>query len=127
VKLRCRIEGLAVLQGRFSAIAAEDAFAPDLHEAAEDIRARAAAGLTDGAAPESRSGALAQSLVVERGDRGGYAVSTPLDHGWHLEFGSAARPASPWLAPALEAGKPGLLARIRERLSHTVAAARNLR
>ena len=116
MKLNARVEGLSALNARFSAVADEASFAPDLQDAAEDIRQRAAANLSDGALPESRTGALADSLTVSADEAGGYTVSTPLDHGWHLEFGSLARPAAPWLEPATEEAQPGLIARIAARL-----------
>jgi hypothetical protein len=117
VKLNARVEGLAALGARFFAVAEEASFAPDLQHAAEDIRRHAAANLADGAPPDNRTSALAKSLTVRPDGAGGYTVSTPLDHGWHLEFGSLARPAAPWLAPAAEEAQPSLLARIRARLN----------
>jgi hypothetical protein len=117
VKLKARVEGLAALGTRFSAVAEEASFTPDLQHAAEDIRQRAAAHLADGASSDDRTGALGKSLSVSPDGAGGYTVSTPLDHGWHLEFGSLARPAAPWLAPAAEEAQPSLVARIRARLN----------
>lgn len=115
MRLRGRIEGLARFQAALAEIGGGEDIAQDLAATAEDIRKRAAANLPDGA--------LAQSLTVNASGDGGYTVSTPLDHGWHREFGSIGRPATPWLAPAAEDAKPALLARIRNRLNGAAAAA----
>ncbi len=123
MKLSGRVEGLDTLSTGLAAIAEEAAFAPDLKATAEDIRARAAASLADGAPPESRSGVLARSLAVAQGDDGAVTVGTPLDYGWHLEFGSRARPARPWLAPAAEDARPGFVTRIASRMNAVLAAA----
>jgi len=124
MRLRNRIEGLDRLGAALSEVAAPQTLSADLGDAADAIRERAAANLTDGASPDSRSGALAQSLkVAPTSDGESYTVSTALDYGWHLEFGSRRRPASPWLAPAAESARPGLLARMRSRLNVTLAAA----
>ena len=117
MKLNARVEGLAALGTRFSAVAEEASFAPDLQHAAEDIRQRATANLADGASSDDRTGALGKSLTVSPDGAGGYTVSTPLDHGWHLEFGNLARPATPWLTPAAEESQPSLVPRIRARLN----------
>jgi hypothetical protein len=123
VKLTSRVDGLAALNARLSAIADDAAFAPDLRDTAEDIRARALAGLADGVPPDSRSGALAQSLTAERAEDGSYTVGTPLDYGWHLEFGSLTRPPRPWLAPAAEDARPGFIARVASHIGAKVRRA----
>jgi hypothetical protein len=110
-----RVEGLAGFQAALAEIARGEGIAEETAATADEIRDRAAAHLPDGV--------LAQSLSVTASGDGGYTVSTPLDHGWHLEFGSIGRPAAPWLAPAAEAARPGFLARIRNRLNGTTAAA----
>jgi hypothetical protein len=120
VKFNARVDGLQQLSARLAAVADDASLAPDLQGTAEDIRERAAAHL----AASGSSGALAQSLTVSPDNAGGYTVSTPLDYGWHLEFGSRTRAAKPWLAPATEAARLGLLARIGARLN---AALRRLR
>jgi hypothetical protein len=124
VKLTGRIDGLAELNARLSAIADDASLAPDLQATAGEIKDRAAARLADGVPPDSRSGALARSLTVQPAEDGGYTISTPLDYGWHLEFGSLTRPPSPWLAPAAEAARPGFIARMAGRLN---AALRSIR
>ena len=120
MKLTGRINGLASLNARLSAMTDDALFTPDLQDAAKDIRERALARLADGVPPDSRSGALAQSLTVQPAADGSYIVGTPLDYGWHLEFGSLDRAAAPWLAPAAEAARPGLIARIAGRVGATM-------
>ena len=117
MKLTSRVDGLDRLTARLSALADERAVADDLRDTAEEIRDRAAAALGDGGS----SGALATSLTVSPDGDGGYVVGTPLDHGWHREFGSRARPAAPWLAPAAEEARPGLVARLARRLDARAA------
>lgn len=110
MKLTGRVDGLAQLTARLSAIADETAFAPELQATAEDIRGEAAANLGEGSA-------LAQSLAVTPDSRGGYIVSTPLDDGWHREFGGLTRAPKPWLAPAAETARPRLIERLAGRLN----------
>lgn len=109
MKLTGRLSGLAQLNARLAAVADEAAFASDLKATAEDIRAAAAEHVGE-------ASALAQSLAVTSVE-GGYAVGTPLDYGWHREFGSLKRSAQPWLVPAAEAARLGLAARIAMRLN----------
>jgi hypothetical protein len=57
---------------------------------------------------------LAGSLkIVPAPDGTSVTVGTTLPQGWHQEFGSLTQPATPWLEPALEAARPGILARLR--------------
>ena len=118
--------GLGGLDG-FNAALAEigngEALAKVLAETAEEIRQRAVVNLADGAPPDNRTGALARSLTVTPSGDGGYIVGTPLDYGWHLEFGSAARPAMPWLTPAADDAQPGLAERAGDSLNATIAGA----
>jgi hypothetical protein len=123
VKLTSRVDGLAALNARLSAIADDASFAPDLQETAEDIRARALAGLADGVPPDSRSGALARSLAAERAEDGSYRVATALTYGWYLEFGSRTRPPRPWLSPAAEDARPGFIARVASHIGAKVRRA----
>lgn len=124
MRLRASIAGLPRLGGALSGIAEGAAVSEALRETAEDIRERAAAALTDGGAGlEASSGALARSLTLSQADDGSALVSTPLEHGWHLEHGTLRRPARPWLGPAAEATRPGLIARLRERLNSGLASA----
>jgi hypothetical protein len=112
VKLTTRVDGLGELEARLSRLADRRAIATDLREAAEEIRERAAANLASGGS----SGELAVSLTVTPDGDSGFVVATPLDHGWHREFGSRRRAAEPWLGPAAEAALPGLPARLAARL-----------
>jgi hypothetical protein len=112
VKLTARVAGLGELAPRLSRLADGHALAEELRETAEEVRERAAANL----AGNSSIGRLAASLTVTPDGGNGFVVATPLDHGWHREFGSRKRAAKPWLAPAAEAARPGLIARIAARL-----------
>ena len=118
--------GLGGLDG-FNAALAEigngEALAKALAETAEEICQRAVVNLADGAPPDSRTGALARSLTVTPSGDGGYIVGTPLDYGWHLEFGSTARPAMPWLTPAADDAQPSLAERAGDSLNATIAGA----
>jgi hypothetical protein len=124
MRLRARIDGLDRFAAALGEAADDAALSAELRATAEDIRERAAANLADGAAPESRSGALAQSLQVWPDPKGGaIRVGTAMDHGWHLEHGSRLRPPSPWLAPAAEEARPAFLARMRSALNAALASA----
>jgi hypothetical protein len=112
VKLTARVDGLGELAPRLSRLADGHALAVELRETAEEVRERAAANL----AGNGSSGRLAASLTVTPDGGNGFVVGTALDHGWHREFGSRLRGAKPWLAPAVEAARPGLIARIAARL-----------
>jgi hypothetical protein len=122
MRLRGRIDGLAGFRTALDEIARAPV-TEDVAATAEDVRERAVANLSEGAGRGNQTGALAQSLEINPGSDAGYNVGTLLDQGWHLEFGSRTRPAAPWLAPALDDARPGLLERIRNRLNDTAAAA----
>lgn len=51
---------------------------------------------------------------VSRGTMHAYAIGTPDPAGRYLEFGTARRPASPWLWPAFRARLPGIKHRLRK-------------
>jgi hypothetical protein len=121
--MRGGVAGLGGLNAALAEIGRAEALDEALAETAEDIRRRAAAMLADGAPPDSRTGALADTLTVTRDGDGGYVVGTPLDHGWHLEFGSTAKPAMPWLTPAAEDARAGLADRAKDSLNAAVADA----
>ena len=118
MKIHGRVEGLANLRGGLARIAERAALADALVAGAEDIRTAARANLQDGQPPDNRQGDLAASLVIAPAADGlSVTVGTTVAQGWHLEFGTLARPAMPWLEPALEAARPGILASIREWLA----------
>jgi hypothetical protein len=119
MKLNARVEGLSGLGKGLSAIASSPALTAALQAAGGEIRSAARRQLSDGLPPQdARRDDLAASLAVSLAPDGrGVTVGTALPHGWHLEFGSLRRSPAPWLAPALEAAKPAILARLREVLS----------
>ena len=118
MKIRGRVDGLESLSGGLARIGDSAELADALAASAEDIRTAARANLQDGQPPENRRGDLAASLMIAPAADGlSVTVGTTASEGWHLEFGSLARPATPWLQPALEAARPGILARLRQRLA----------
>jgi len=125
MKMTGRLDGLDALRGALGRIAGDAELEAQVNAAAEEIREAARAGLADGQTPDSRSGALARSLTVEpAGDGKSAVIGTDLDYGWHLEFGSLARSATPWLEPALDEARPGVLSRFRSWLASSSKHAR---
>ncbi len=118
MKFTTRLDGLDAFGAALSRIADPAVIGDEVQAAAENVRETARASLQDARPPDSRSGALAQSLTVDpAGDGMSWTVSTPLDYGWYLEFGSLGRPATPWLEPALDEARPGIISRIGERIA----------
>jgi hypothetical protein len=118
MRLTGRLDGLEQLRRALTRIAEPSELEASLKAGAEDIRAAAQAGLGDGRPPDSRTGALAASLSVEMAQGGTSArIGTGLDYGWHLEFGSLGGAPSPWLEPALEQARRGILARLKRWLA----------
>jgi hypothetical protein len=113
MKMRGSVDGLASLRTGLARIAEKAELADALLVAAEEVRTVARANLRDGQPPEDRRGALADSLSVAVAEDGSsVTVGTTLAQGWHAEFGTLARPATPWLEPAFEAARPGIIARV---------------
>ena len=118
MKMRGSVEGLASLRGGLARIADRVVLIDALVAAGETVRAAVLVNLQDGPPPENRRGELAASVaVVPAADGLSVTVSTTAAQGWHREFGTLARPATPWLEPALEAARPGILAALRQRLA----------
>lgn len=118
MKIRHRVSGLGSFGAALSRIAEPHSLTEILAGEADGIRNAAIGRLGDGQGAGSRSGALAESLAVHSSDDGlRFTISTPLEYGWHLEFGSLHSPPSPWLAPALDEQKPAILARIGQWLT----------
>src|SRR5262249_25490929 len=118
MKLTTSLDGLGAFDEALSRIADPAEIQDELRAAAETVRETTRANLQDGRPPDSRSGDLANSLTVEPdGDGMSWTVSTPLDYGWQLEFGSLSHPATPWLEPALDEARPGIVSRMSQRLS----------
>jgi hypothetical protein len=65
---------------------------------------------------DARRARLGQSVEirdVSRGARPAYAIGTPHPAGRHIEFGTALRPAFPWLMPLFWARSPAVKNRLR--------------
>ncbi len=120
MKLTSELTGLDGLHRALSRIADDAELEEQLRTAAQALREAARAGLADNRPPESRSGALARSLIVEIAEDGKSAiVGTALEYGWHLEMGSLERPALPWLEPALHESSAGIVRRLKAWLANS--------
>ncbi|MGA7456554.1 MAG: HK97 gp10 family phage protein [Methyloceanibacter sp.] len=100
------VKGLEALQRRLAAASAPEAVKATLREEAEAIAAEARAR-----AP----GKLANTIEIvdeSRGLKPAYAVGTSDPAGRFIEFGTARRPATPWLWPAFRARSPGVKHRL---------------
>jgi len=125
VKLNSRITGLEDFGARLERIVETSALREQVRAGAEEVRDAARAQLEDGQPPDSDTGALARSLAISVSREGAEAtLSTPLDYGWHLEFGTLDRPATPWMQPAFEDIRPGIVRQIRAWLARSGAHGR---
>jgi hypothetical protein len=98
--------------------------AEDLRQTARDLldEPRAGAPSRPGEPPRRDSGRLRDGLFVRTSHDGLSAqVGTDLDYGFHLEFGTQAMSARPWLHPAIELAKPRIKRRIVQALRDTLA------
>jgi hypothetical protein len=121
MKLTAQLRGMAELNARLASLAKSEGLAETLQLSAEDALDAARANLSDGAPPDSRTGALARSPnITPSADGISVTVSTQLIYGWHLEYGGLTRAATPWLAPALDAAAPSIKVRFGEWLDETV-------
>jgi hypothetical protein len=117
VKLNARLHGMDGLRRGLGRVVDENGLRGELAAAAEELRDAARAELDDAGSDAT----LSRSLTVARTSDGSTAtVSTPLDHGWHREFGTLRRRPRPWLVPALDKARSGILARFRDWLSAAV-------
>jgi hypothetical protein len=117
MKLDAKIEGGAALGAAFARLAQAEGLVKVIEASADDVREAAIANLGG----EQRGAALAASLEVVRGGDGlTFLVSTPLEDGWHREYGRLNDAAQPWLAPALDAARPSVDVRLGEWLSRTI-------
>ncbi len=120
---RSHLEGLDRLSEMLTQTLDETALNEALLASGQSVIEAARANLEDGAPPDTRSGALAASLFAETGPDGHVRIGTPLDYGWHLEMGTLTRVAYPWLAPALDDQRAGLVQQIGAWLSGSVKRA----
>lgn len=90
----------------------------EISKVAEAIRRDARSHLDDsGVRPVSRTGRLARSLdIVPSADGLNARITTRLDYGAFLEFGTRRMPAYPWLGPAVARHAAGFRQDIRKLL-----------
>jgi hypothetical protein len=102
------------LAGLSRSLDRSDALARALRDSAEQMRAEA----IDEIEREGGAGAdaLANSLEVERGRPLAYRVVSKAPLAWFREFGALRRAQRPWLRPALDRARLGVI----ERLGQTV-------
>lgn len=111
--MNARLHGTDGLHAALGRIASENALRSELATSTEEMRDAVHAELHATAQPGNSIDALSRSLTGSvSADGKTLTVSTRLDQGWHLEFGSLDRPARPWLAPAFDRAGPGILARL---------------
>ena len=91
--------------------AIDDALRTSAQEVAEEARE----GLERDGGPGTR--ALANSLEVRRGPRAlSYRVVSLAPRAWFREFGSLSRTQQPWLRPALDRARSGIIRRVGQAL-----------
>lgn len=102
MKFTADITGLDDFEDLLIALAEFPGVDAELLRMGEEIRSEAIANLNDGTPPESRSGALENSVRVEQ-DIATHTVTvgTSLDYGAQLEFGTVNAPERPWFGPAV--------------------------
>lgn len=120
MKLNARLHGMDGLHAALGRIASENELRSELATSTEEMRDAARAELDATPQPGNSIDALSRSLTGSvSADGKTLTVSTRLDQGWHLEFGTLRRPPRPWLAPAFDRAGPGILARLRAWLAHS--------
>jgi hypothetical protein len=118
--LRARLTGASEFRAALDRIADAGTLRDELTAAAEEIRVAARDRVDQADRPQGEADGLGRSIAVRFDSHGTSAeIGTPLDHGWHREFGSVARPPRPWLAPALDDARPKILTRLRNWLGAT--------
>jgi hypothetical protein len=117
MKISANVTGSNALAITFSRIGRGEGLRATLQAAAEDVRDAA----KDNLFHTRHKSRLASSLEITPGADGfSFSISTPLDYGWHLEFGTLNRPPRPWLLPALDAARPSVERRMSEWLEGIV-------
>lgn len=121
MKIGITLAGENALSAMFSRLDIAKSLETTLRTVAEDIRQAATVNLSD----IHHANGLAESLTVTPGngsihDSLSFSISTPLDYGWHLEFGSLNFPPQPWLVPAVDAASPTIQRRLHAWLDAVV-------
>jgi len=112
VSVTSRGKGLRALS---RALDESEAIDDALRASAEDVAAEAREGLERDGGPGTR--ALANSLAVQRGPRAlSYRVVSLAPRAWFREFGSLSRAQQPWLRPALDRARSGIVRRVGQAL-----------
>jgi HK97 gp10 family phage protein len=102
------IRGLDALRRRFAA-----ASAPQPIKAALRTEAEAIAEDARGRAP-GKLGQTVETIDDSRGTRSAYAIGSSHPAARFLEFGTARRPATPWLWPVFRARSAGVKSKLRK-------------
>jgi len=112
VSVTSRGKGLRALS---RALDESEAIDDALRASAEDVAAEAREGLERDGGPGTR--ALANSLAVRREPRAlSYRVVSLAPRAWFREFGSLSRAQQPWLRPALDRARSGIVRRVGQAL-----------
>lgn len=91
-----------------------------LRAGAKDVADEAREGLARDGGPGTR--ALANSLEVQSGSRPlSYRVVSLAPRAWFREFGSLSRAQQPWLRPALDRARGGIVRRIGQAIRRVTA------
>jgi len=99
------------LRGLSRALDESDALNEALRASAQEVANEAREGLERDGGPGTQ--ALANSLEVQRGSRPlGYRVVSLAPRAWFREFGSLSRAQQPWLRPALDRARAGIVGRV---------------
>ena len=103
------------LRGLSQALDNSEAVDDALRASAEHVAAEAREGLERDGGPGTR--ALGASLEVQRGPRPlSYRVVSLAPRAWFREFGSLSRAQQPWLRPALDRARSGIIRRVGQAL-----------
>jgi len=99
------------LRGLSRALDESEAIDDALRASAQEVANEAREGLERDGGPGTQG--LANSLEVQRGSRPlSYRVVSLAPRAWFCEFGSLSRAQQPWLRPALDRARAGIVGRV---------------